>query len=217
MRQIRRIERSTHLKIYLSPSDQSDNITATGTTEAEQCGRIARACAKILNSRGHITLVGDNTKRKSYVARVKESNAMGADLHICIHTNAGGGDGTMVLCSSKSKDNKFVKSVYESVANLTPTSDNGIVVRDNLYEINATKAVCVYIEVEFHDRVETQKWIEENIDNIATAIADGISPKGDNVIYRVQVGAFAKRENAIALQETLHKIGYSAIVKEERS
>lgn len=205
------------MKIYLSPSDQWDNVTATGNTEAEQCGKIAKSCAKILNARGHITLVGDNSKRKSYVARVQESNKFGADIHICIHTNAGGGQGTLVLCSQKSKDNPIVRSVYESVAKLTPSTDKGIQVRTNLYEINATKAVCIYIEVEFHDNQHSQQWILDNIDNIAEAIANGVSPKGESVIYKVQVGAFKNRDNALELQKKLQEIGFSAIVKEERS
>lgn len=204
------------MKVYLSPSDQWSNKTVTGTTEAEQCGKIARAVAMVLNKRGNITLVGDNSKEKSYRARVVESNKFGSDLHICIHTNAGGGKGTLVLCSDKSKDNKYVKSIYESVAKLTPSNDKGIQVRSDLYEINATKAVCVYIEVDFHDNLETQKWIESNIDNIALAIADGVTPATSSVIYKVQVGAFKDKQNALSMQSKLKELGYEAIIKEER-
>lgn len=204
------------MKVYLSPSDQWSNKTVTGTTEAEQCGKIARSVATILNKRGNITLVGDNTKEKTYRNRVVESNKFGSDLHICIHTNAGGGQGTLVLCSEKSKDNKYVKSIYESVAKLTPSKDKGIQVRSDLYEINATKAVCVYIEVDFHDNIESQKWIERNMDNIAKAIADGITPDPGKVLYKVQVGAFEEKKNAIDMQTKLKELGYDAIIKEER-
>lgn len=204
------------MKVYLSPSDQWSNKTVTGTTEAEQCGKIARSVATILNKRGNITLVGDNTKEKTYRNRVVESNKFGSDLHICIHTNAGGGQGTLVLCSEKSKDNQYVKSIYESVAKLTPSKDKGIQVRSDLYEINATKAVCVYIEVDFHDNIESQKWIERNMDNIAKAIADGITPDPGKVLYKVQVGAFENKKNAIDMQTKLKELGYDAIIKEER-
>lgn len=203
------------MKVYLSPSDQWSNKTVTGTTEAEQCGKIARSVATILNKRGNITLVGDNTKEKTYRNRVVESNKFGSDLHICIHTNAGGGQGTLVLCSEKSKDNQYVKSIYESVAKLTPSKDKGIQVRSDLYEINATKAVCVYIEVDFHDNIESQKWIERNMDNIAKAIADGITPDPGKVLYKVQVGAFEEKKNAIDMQTKLKELGYDAIIKEE--
>lgn len=204
------------MKIYISPSDQWSNKTVTGNTEANQCGKIARALSTILNRRGNITLVGDNSKEKTYRQRVVESNKFGSDLHICIHTNAGGGQGTLVLCSDKSKDNQYVKSVYESVAKLTPSKDKGIQTRSDLYEINATKAVCIYIEVDFHDNMESEKWIEANIDNIALAIADGITPPETVVTYKVQVGAFKDKENALKMQAKLKELGYEAIIKEER-
>lgn len=204
------------MKIYISPSDQWSNKTVTGNTEANQCGKIARALSTILNRRGNITLVGDNSKEKTYRQRVVESNKFGSDLHICIHTNAGGGQGTVVLCSDKSKDNQYVKSVYESVAKLTPSKDKGIQTRSDLYEINATKAVCIYIEVDFHDNMESEKWIEANIDNIALAIADGITPPEKTVTYKVQVGAFKDKENALKMQAKLKELGYEAIIKEER-
>lgn len=204
------------MKIYISPSDQWSNKTVTGNTEANQCGKIARALSTILNRRGNITLVGDNSKEKTYRQRVVESNKFGSDLHICIHTNAGGGQGTLVLCSDKSKDNQYVKSVYESVAKLTPSKDKGIQTRSDLYEINATKAVCIYIEVDFHDNMESEKWIEANIDNIALAIADGITPPEKTVTYKVQVGAFKDKENALKMQAKLKELGYEAIIKEER-
>lgn len=204
------------MKIYISPSDQWSNKTVTGNTEANQCGKIARSLSTILNRRGNITLVGDNSKEKTYRNRVVESNKFGSDLHICIHTNAGGGQGTLVLCSDKSKDNQYVKSVYESVAKLTPSKDKGIQTRSDLYEINATKAVCIYIEVDFHDNMESEKWIEANIDNIALAIADGITPPEKTVTYKVQVGAFKDKENALKMQAKLKELGYEAIIKEER-
>lgn len=204
------------MKIYISPSDQWSNKTVTGNTEANQCGKIARSLSTILNKRGNITLVGDNSKEKTYRQRVVESNKFGSDLHICIHTNAGGGQGTLVLCSDKSKDNQYVKSVYESVAKLTPSKDKGIQTRSDLYEINATKAVCIYIEVDFHDNMESEKWIEANIDNIALAIANGITPPEKTVTYKVQVGAFKDKENALKMQAKLKELGYEAIIKEER-
>lgn len=204
------------MKIYISPSDQWSNKTVTGNTEANQCGKIARTLSTILNKRGNITLVGDNSIEKTYRKRVVESNKFGSDLHICIHTNAGGGQGTLVLCSDKSKDNQYVKSVYESVAKLTPSKDKGIQTRSDLYEINATKAVCIYIEVDFHDNMESEKWIEANIDNIALAIADGITPPEKTVTYKVQVGAFKDKENALKMQAKLKELGYEAIIKEER-
>lgn len=199
-------------KIYISPSDQWSNLTAiNGVSEAKQCKMIADECEEIFLRHGYIVKVGDNSKEKSYVNRVKESNDFKADIHICIHTNAGGGSGTLVLCHPSRVNNEYVNSVYERVASLTPSKDKGIYPRIDLYEINKTNALCVYIEVDFHDNQTSENWIYSNIENIALAICKGIfdiDEKEDLPIYRVQVGAFADKINAERLLERLKSDGY---------
>lgn len=44
----------------------------------------------------------------------------------------------------------------------------------SLSELNSTKAVAVYLEVEFHDTVEGAKWIIENTKTIGEAICKGV-------------------------------------------
>lgn len=199
-------------KIYISPSDQWSNLTALpGVSEAKQCKMIADECNEILTRHGYIVKVGDNSKEKSYTTRVKESNDFKADLHICIHTNAGGGSGTLVLCHPSRINNAYVNSIYERVATLTPSKDKGVYARTDLYEINKTNALCVYIEVDFHDNQTSENWIYSNIENIALAICKGIfdiDEKEDLPIYRVQVGAFADKINAERLLERLKSDGY---------
>ncbi len=217
------------MKIYLSPSDQWSNMTAHGQhSEAYHCSLIAEATKNYLQKNGYTAKVGDNTKEKSYPKRVSESNTWGADLHICIHTNAGGGHGTLVMSYPSSCNNKYVESVYKEVANLTPTVDKGIQARSDLYEIANTRAVCCYIEVDFHDNATIEKWIDEHIDDIAKAIARGVcvadgkafttgntttvvSPT-NKVLYRVQCGAFKDRKNAEKLCADITNSGFNAFV-----
>lgn len=211
------------MKVYLSPSDQWKNIVADKEhSEAKHCTEIANACKVYLENNGISVIVGNNSKEKSYPSRVKESNNWGADLHVAIHTNAGGGKGTEVLCWHSSKDNAYVKSIYEEVSNLTPTKDRGIKVNDNLYEISNTNCVTVYIEVEFHDNKDCENWIDANIDNISKAIARGIcKAKGIKFdeseteltsLYKVQIGAFKNKANAEKLANELKSKGYSTYI-----
>lgn len=73
-------------KVYLSPSNQTDNRYAYGnTTEAVQCGKIADACRAALERSGVTVKVGHMPSMQD---KCKESNAFGADLHVPIHTNA---------------------------------------------------------------------------------------------------------------------------------
>lgn len=161
------------MKIYLSPSAQPHNAYAVGnTTEQVQCNRIATAAKKALERNGYT--VKKAPEGQSYVKNVAESNAWGADIHMPIHTNAGGNKkGTLGLCYKGCVNNKYMQAVYNAVAACTPWSDMGIGVRNDLYEINKTKMMCVYIECAFHDKADSAQWIIDNVTALGEAIAKG--------------------------------------------
>lgn len=212
-------------KVYLSPSSQWNNKYAYGNyTEAEICGKIAEATREELIRNGYDTRVGSN--KSTISQRISESNNWGADLHIPIHTNAGGGDGTLVMCYTGRENNKYVQSIYRNLANLTPTKDDGIRVRTDLSEITKTECVCVYVECEYHDNNTLAKWIVENIPQIAKAVAKGVceadgkqytenveTESSNEVKYTVQVGAYSEYENAKAQAEKLRQAGFSCFIK----
>ena len=162
------------LKIYLSPSSQVSNpYSAQGTNEQRQCNRIAEAAKVALERNGYE--VKKAPEGQSYVQNVAESNAWGADIHMPIHTNAGGSaKGTMGLCYQGCTTNKYMQGVYNAVAELTPWADSGIIVRNDLYEINSTRAMCVYMEMAFHDKADSAQWIIDNVVPLGEAIAKGM-------------------------------------------
>ena len=162
------------LKIYLSPSSQVSNpYSAQGTNEQRQCNRIAEAAKVALERNGYE--VKKAPEGQSYVQNVAESNAWGADIHMPIHTNAGGSaKGTMGLCYQGYVTNKYMQAVYKAVAELTPWADSGIIVRNDLYEINSTRAMCVYMEMAFHDKADSAQWIIDNVVPLGEAIAKGM-------------------------------------------
>lgn len=221
-------------RVYLSPSDQWSNTVADKAhSEAHHCKQIAQAAEKYLKANGYTVKVGDNSKEGSYTKRVTDSNKWGADVHICIHTNAGGGKGTEVFCWFGKQKNKYVQAVYNRVAKLTPTSDRGIKSHAHLYEIKYTSATCVYIECEFHDNKTTENWIDSHIDAIGKAIARGVcdadgktfktgqssssanSAASGKAKYTVQVGAFTKKANANRQAKQLKADGFDAYVYKE--
>lgn len=169
-------------KIYISPSNQNNNpYSYGGTNEMEQCYKIGQACNTALKRCGFTTMLAD--KGQAMYTSINESNNFGADLHLCIHTNAGGGKGAEVMVYSKSATNmKYAQPVYNELSALTGNG-RGIKVRAELAEINSTNCVCVYCECEFHDNKELAKWIVENTTVIGEAIAKGIC-KGFGVAYK---------------------------------
>ena len=201
-------------RIYLSPSDQSDNKYAYGNTnEAVQCRRIADACEIALKRCGFEVR---NNKTESMAARCEESDHWGADLHVPIHTNAYNKSvtGPRIFCYSTGGEGyKAAKAIYNVLAPVTPGTSENISAKPDLYETRVPAAPTVYIEVDFHDVPAVAKWIIENVEDIGEAIAKGIcnhfgvkyveKPKPAKTIYRVQVGAFENKADADALAALL--------------
>lgn len=161
-------------KVYLSPSDQTKNAYAYGSTnEAEQCGRIAEACRAALERSGVSVKVGHMISMQQ---KCSESTAFGAELHVPIHTNAFNGSvmGTRMFCYNTGKGMAACKAIFTRVAPLSPGTSENIQVNPKLYEVRVPKAPTAYLECEFHDTVEGAKWVVENAATIGEAIARGI-------------------------------------------
>ena len=215
-------------KVFLSPSNQYDNVYAYGnTTEGVQCGKIAEACNVALERSGvDVMLMHD----ESMQTKCAESNKFGADLHVPIHTNAFNGSvmGTRMFCYNTGKGMAACKAIFARVAPLSPGTSENIQVNQKLYEVRVPAAPTAYIECEFHDTVDGAKWIVENTAAIGEAIARGIcdyfgvafkepeqpKPAAGATIYRVQVGAYTKKENAENMLAKLKKDGYSGFIVE---
>ena len=162
-------------KIYLSPSDQTNNRYAYGNTnEAVQCRRIADACETALERCGFEV---KNNKTSSMSTRVNQSNSWGADLHLPIHTNAFNKKttGTRLFShDSSGEGRKACRAIYSFLAPLTPGESESVTSYPDLYEIKYTDAPCAYIECEFHDNAEAAKWIIEHVEEIGEAICQGV-------------------------------------------
>lgn len=212
-------------KVFLSPSNQYDNVYAYGnTTEGVQCGKIADACKIALERSGvDVMLMHDESMQEKCSA----SNAFDADLHVPIHTNAFNGKvmGTRMFCySSGGKGMAACKAIFARLAPITPGDSENIQVNADYYEVRVPAAPTAYIECEFHDTVEGAKWIVENTVLIGETIARGIcdyfgvkfvekpkpvEPEKKDVLYRVQIGAYKIKANAEKRQAEAKAAGFT--------
>ena len=220
-------------KVFLSPSNQYDNVYAYGnTTEGVQCGKIAEACKTALIRNGiDVMLMHDESMQE----KCEKSNAFGADLHVPIHTNAFNGSVTgtrMFYYADGGEGHKACKAIFAQLAPVTPGDSENIRVDSSLYEVRVPSAPTAYCECEFHDNPTAAKWIVENTTLIGETIAKGIcnyfgitykaggsastptQKPTSGELYRVrkswadaasQIGAFVVLENAIKVCKT----GYS--------
>ena len=221
-------------KVYISPSDQVSNAYAWGNTnEHVQCQKIAEAEAAALRRSGvEVKLAAFGT---TMAQRCAESDAWGADIHNCVHTNACNGKvmGTRLFCYAiPGKGYNACKAVFAELAPLSPGTSENIQANSRLYEVRVPDAPSVYCECEFHDTIQGARWIVEHTTEIGEAIAKGLckylgvafvpaqtqkpaeEPKADaeQVLYRVQVGAFSVRANADRMLEKLKAAGFAGFV-----
>lgn len=208
------------MKIFLSPSNQDENRYAWGdTNEAAVCRKIADSCKAYLEKKGFsVKLMQDETME----TRVAAANNWCADFYIPIHTNAFNGtvSGTrMFYYTEGGKGHDLCKAIFNRLAPLTPgTSEN--IKQGTFYEVKYPNAYTCYIEVDFHDVPETAKWLVEHTEEIGRTIAMGICDYAgveaeDDILYRVQVGAFRNRDYALKLMAELKNIGYDAFIATE--
>ena len=219
--------------IYISPSSQPANTYAYGNTnEQEQCRKIAAALEKELDRCGFNSKAGLSG---TMYTRVAESNSMGADLHLPIHTNACDGKvaGLRIFVYKKGGEaERIAKAIDAELAPITPGTSDGISAQPQLYEVKNSKGLCVYIEVGFHDNKEEAKWIIEHTQEIAVAIAKGLcnhygvryvvaeskpaatKPAEADVFYRVQVGAYNEKANAENMLKKLKAAGFEGFIVE---
>ena len=162
------------MKIYLSPSKQTANLYAAGNTnEQTQCNLIAAAAEKALLRCGFE--VKKAPEGQEIEESVRQSNAWGADLHLPIHTNAGGGRGCVVFISLRSDDRLAIAlPIYEEIDAITLYRSVYGVREKQFYEIRNTNCVCVYCECEFHDSPLLAQWIVEHTDDIGEALCRGV-------------------------------------------
>lgn len=170
-------------KIYLSPSNQDGNKYASGNAnEMEICYKIATAASKYLKENGLEVKIAK--KGQSNEISIEESNSWGADLHIPIHTNAGGGKGCLAILYSYDSENiNLAKPILNAVKEVIPskTSKGYFTYADitgnassQLKELSETIAIACYLECEFHDNKDYAQWLIDNTDVLGKAICRGI-------------------------------------------
>lgn len=212
--------------IFISPSDQYGNPYAYGGyNEAEACKRIADILSDDLKRCGFdVVMMHEATLQE----KCAKSDSLSADLHVPIHTNAFNGkvQGTRLFTYDTIGEGfKAAKCIMKYLGTISPGSDS-VSADPSLYEIRVPAAPTVYCECEFHDNVDSAKWIVSHFSEIACAICQGICdyfgvkyvsrPSDRPRLYRVQLGAFSIRENAEKLLRALKADGFTdAFIKED--
>lgn len=149
-----------------------------------------------------------------------DANSWGADLFVSNHFNAGGGDGYEALVYQKSRIP--LGQIFEKHVKAAGQNSRGVKLRPDLAVLRLTDMPAILNEGAFVDnQKDISDWNED--DELrklaeayakATAEALGLERKeaGNDVLYRVQVGAYREAENAQAMQKKLKAAGFDGII-----
>lgn len=220
--------------VYVSPSTQEDNVgVGNYGTEEQRMNELATIVINEL-ARHEVATYRNNPKWDLYQV-VTDSNEKQPDIHLALHSNAGGGRGCEVFCYKfGSIGGDLARSLYNNLSGLTPSGDRGVKQGYNfygngrhMYEVAYTNAPAVLIEVAFHDNLEDVNWLLNNMTNIGVTIAKCLlfyfdipyieppKPKPEpttKTVYRCLVGSFANEENAKNQAEQIKKAGFDCVV-----
>jgi len=163
-------------RIYISPSTQEANhgVSPFGTEEAEM-NKIADVLMSLLIEDSRFAVKRNSPAMDPYQCAY-DSNNFKADIHVAIHSNAGGGEGTEVFAYGPGTGSeKLAKALYGRVAPLSPGSDRGVKFKPEFVEVgDLVKATSCLIELGFHDNAKDAAWLVSRQDVIAWALYGGI-------------------------------------------
>lgn len=210
--------------------------------ESTENRRVKDEVINLLRELGHTVYdctVDNGTGQKDVLNKiVAKCNAHMVDLDVSIHFNSGsrdkGGNGRttgveVYVFSASGSAAEYAKRVCKEVANLG-FRNRGVKESKTLRVLNGTKSPAMLIECCFVDDKDDVELY--NYRDMAAAIVYGITsqrvietpetdraeldeetPSGDrNALYRVQVGAFGKKENAEKMKKKLETAGFSALI-----
>lgn len=163
-------------RIYISPSTQENNrgVSPFGTEEAEM-NKITDILMSLLAQDNRFAVKRNSPAMTPYQCAA-DSNAFKADIHVAIHSNAGGGEGTEVFAYGPGTGSeKLAKALYNRIAPLSPGNDRGVKFKPEFVEVgDLVKATSCLIELGFHDNYEDAAWLVGSRDVIAKALYEGI-------------------------------------------
>ena len=163
-------------RIYISPSTQERNVGVSPfTNEEAEMNKIADLLMPLLVKDGRYEVRRNLPPMDPYQC-AKDSNDFGADIHVAIHSNAGGGQGTEIFAyAPNTNSERLGKALYDQIAPLSPGKDRGVKYNKGLIEVgDMVGATACLIELAFHDDKEGAEWITLNHIGIARDLYKGI-------------------------------------------
>lgn len=168
-------------RIFLSPSTQEFNLYLTEGSEEFWMNLIADAMEPYLLASGISFTRNDPDKPLSDA--IAQSNAGSYDLHLALHSNASpeslagklrGVDAYYQEGSARGR--RAAVTLSDNIKQVYPLPERvKTVATTSLAELSRTRAPAVLMELGYHDNVQDEAWIRENIVPIAENLVQGLT------------------------------------------
>lgn len=167
-------------RVFLSPSTQEWNKYVTGGNEEQYMNMLADLMEPYMLASG-ISFTRNDPARNVNGA-IQDSNNGWYDVHLALHTNAGGGQyagvtrGIEVYYSPYSDYSRRLATIIaNNMETIYPIpSKVSTIPTTSLAEVTRTKAVAVLAELGYHDNYEDEAWIKNNLETIARTMVQSL-------------------------------------------
>lgn len=195
--------------VFLSPSNQSENVWIDGSNEEAEAVRLADTVERILRSRGVDVMRRDELRPFNAAtgqSRTEAAIAAGVDLYIPVHSNASAkhnATGTCIFVQDQTApgtaavSKRYAQALAAQIDGICGKRTRPLYTDWSLTEqrqVTAAEIPSVYLEYIFHDQPDEVVWYRAHEAEMAAAIADAIQPA--RRIWTVQVGAWYNKRLA---------------------
>lgn len=217
-------------KIYLNPGHSNTDPGAVGFETERKLNVKVTDYQKAHLLANYQCQVRMNPGTMGNLAAIcKDANSWGADFFCSNHFNAGKGDGYEALVYKESR--RSMGKIFEKHVKAAGQNSRGVKLRPNLVVLRDTNMPAIINEGAFVDnKKDIADWNEDaELKKLGIAYAEATAEylklprkvakpapkpekKDEDVLYRVQVGAYAVEENAKTMEKKLEEAGFDAIV-----
>lgn len=202
-----------------------------GRQEKDDTLRLALAVGKILEENGQNVIYTRTTDiYQTPFQKATIGNEAGANFFVSIHRNSspvpGQYSGVETLVYERSGVKEEMAENINRELEEVGFKNLGVRERPGLVVLRRTKMPAVLVEAGFINNGEDNRIFDENFDEMAQAIADGILQtiyaqevemyeRNKVKRYRVQVGYFRLEENAQMLENQLRMMGFPTVTEQD--
>ena len=218
--------------IYLDPGHGGKDPGAVNGRrhESDDVLKLSKAVKNLLEEQGFtVRMTRETDTYVSLEDRTEQANRAQADWFISIHRNSfanaeASGVEVWIYPTKDAETNRGAKEVLDEIVQAGVQKNRGVK-KGDYHVCRETKMPAMLIEMGFITNATDNQLFDSRFEQYAKAIAKGIckaagtewnektaSADQADTVYRVQVGAYSKKENADSMLKKIEAAGFDGFI-----